>query len=101
MRRPHFSRDIFACMQFGNVFWKLLFFTSQNLWRDNSYIPNPGDIIFFDWDDEDGLNGQPDHVGIVEKVENGYVYTIEGNSGDRVVENAWCIGYYEILEYAA
>lgn len=75
------------------------FFTSQNLWQDNSYIPNPGDIIFFDWDDEDGLNGQPDHVGIVEKVENGYVYTIEGNSGDRVVENAWCIGYYEILGY--
>ena len=54
---------------------------------------------FFDWDDEDGLNGQPDHVGIVEKVENGYIYTIEGNSGDRVVENAWCIGYYEILGY--
>lgn len=42
---------------------------------------------------------QPDHAGIVEKVENGYVYTIEGNSGDRVVENAWCIGYYEILGY--
>lgn len=75
------------------------FFTSRDLWQDNTYVPNPGDIIFFDWDDEGGQNGEPNHVGIVEKVENGYVYTIEGNSGDRVSENAWAIGYYEILGY--
>lgn len=44
-------------------------------------------------------NGKSDHVGIVEKVENGTVYTIEGNSGDSCRENHYAIGYYEILEY--
>ena len=47
--------------------------------------PSAGQIIFFDWDNK-GLSGpqdgQSDHVGIVEKCENGIVYTIEGNSGD-------------------
>ena len=44
--------------------------------------PAPGMIIFFDWNDENGQDGLSDHTGIVEKVENGRVYTIEGNSGD-------------------
>ena len=39
------------------------------------YTPQMGDIIFFDWNQ----NGVIDHVGIVEKVEKGYVYSIEGN----------------------
>lgn len=45
-------------------------------WKDSTYTPQPGDLIFFNWD-----GGVLDHVGVVEKVENGYVYTIEGNSG--------------------
>lgn len=40
-----------------------------------------------------------EHVGIVEKVENGTVYTVEGNSGDSVRINSYPIGYYEILGY--
>ena len=36
----------------------------------------PGDIIFFDFNG----NGQPDHVGIVERVVGNSVYTIEGNT---------------------
>lgn len=35
----------------------------------------PGDVILFDW----GGDGSPDHVGIVESNEGGYVATIEGN----------------------
>ena len=73
-------------------------FQSHGLWQDNSYEPRPGDIIFFDWDDG-GQDGQSDHVGIVEKVENGCVYTIEGNSGDSVRQNSYPIGYYEIYGY--
>lgn len=34
-----------------------------------------------------------DHVGIVEKVENGTVYTIEGNSGDTCKQHNYTIGY--------
>jgi len=58
----------------------------------------PGDLIFFDWDDG-GQDGSSDHVGIVEKVENGRVYTVEGNSGDSVRQNSYPVGYYEIYGY--
>jgi len=73
-------------------------FQERGLWQDNSYEPRPGDIIFFDWDDG-GQDGSSDHVGIVEKVENGRVYTIEGNSGDSCRQNSYPIGYYEIYGY--
>ena len=46
-----------------------------------------------------GQDGSSDHVGIVEKVENGRVYTVEGNSGDSVRQNSYPIGYYEIYGY--
>ena len=49
----------------------------------------------------DGLDGSGDHTEIVEKVENGRVYTIEGNSSDACQENSYTIGYYEILGYGA
>lgn len=62
------------------------------------YEPRPGDIIFFDWDDG-GQDSSSDHVGIVEKVENGRIYTIEGNSGDSCRQNSYPIGYYEIYGY--
>jgi len=76
-------------------------FKERNQWQDNTYTPNPGDIIFFDWDypDEGGQDGIPNHVGIVEKVENGIVYTIEGNSGDSCRQKNYPVGYYEIYGY--
>ena len=73
-------------------------FIERGLWADNNYVPQPGDIIFFDWDN-DGVEGERDHVGIVEKVEYGYVYTIEGNIGDACVRRAYPIGWYEIDGY--
>lgn len=74
-------------------------FKERGLWQDNSYEPRPGDIIFFDWDDENGQDGLSDHTGIVEKVENGRVYTIEGNSGDSVRQRDYPLGYYEVLGF--
>ena len=41
-------------------------------------MPKSGNIIFFDWDHD----GTSDHVG----VENNIVYTIEGNSGDKIAK---------------
>lgn len=73
-------------------------FQQHGQWQDNTYTPNPGDIIFFDWA-SDGQDGNADHVGIVEKVENGTVYTIEGNSSDSCRQRSYSIGYYEILGY--
>lgn len=78
-------------------------FKDRGQWMDNSAEPAPGMIIFFDWDNSGGSSGpqdgEADHVGIVEKVENGTVYTVEGNSGDSVRCNSYPVGYYEILGY--
>jgi len=64
-------------------------------WQDRSYTPAPGDIIFFDW----GSDGGVDHVGIVERAENGYVYTVEGNSGDACRQKSYQIGSSVIYGY--
>ena len=70
-------------------------FIQRGQWADRNYVPQPGDIIFFDWEGD----GSRDHVGIVEKSENGYVYTIEGNSGDRCAQRSYPVGWYQIKGY--
>ena len=76
-------------------------FRERGQWAGNDIQPIPGMIIFFDWDDPDegGQDGLSDHVGIVVKVENGSVYTIEGNSGNSCRQRGYTLGYYEILGY--
>lgn len=72
----------------------------EGLWQDGNYEPRPGDLIFFDWDDGDeGQNGVADHVGIVEKVEDGIVYTVEGNSSNACRQRQYAKGHYEIFGY--
>lgn len=73
-------------------------FKARGQWAENTAEPSPGMIIFFDWD-HGGLDGEADHVGIVERVEDGRVYTVEGNSGDQVRQNSYPVGYYEIYGY--
>ena len=73
-------------------------FRQKNQWLPGSATPSPGNIIFFDWA-YDGLDGKGDHTGIVEKVENGIVYTIEGNSSDQVSRRQYSVGNREILGY--
>ena len=46
-----------------------------------NYTPNPGDIIFFAWDSNPDLV-ELWHTGIVESVNNGRIFTVEGNTGD-------------------
>ena len=74
-------------------------FKDRGQWIGNSFEPSLGMIIFFDWDDEDGQDGKADHVGIVEKVENGRVYTIEGNTSDSCRQRSYPVGNYQILGY--
>ena len=70
-------------------------FKGNGQWKDRSYEPSAGDIIFFDWEG----NGETDHVGIVEKCENGVVYTVEGNSGDTCRQNQYTVGSSSIYGY--
>ena len=66
------------------------------LWKDKNHTAQAGDIIFFDWEND----GHSDHVGIVEKVENGTVYTIEGNSsGDTCRQCEYAVNNGVILGY--
>ena len=44
-------------------------------------------------------DGEADHVGIVQKVENGIIYTVEGNSGNLCRVNLYSVGQYEIMGY--
>lgn len=61
-------------------------------------VQRHGDIIFFDWADK--RDGKADHVGIVEKCENGTVYTIEGNTrGDICKQKEYAINSSDILGY--
>lgn len=57
-------------------------FKKLGCWVENdTHVPSPGDIMFYDWDDDGkGDNkGEVDHVGIVEKVSGGTITVIEGN----------------------
>lgn len=56
-------------------------------WTENdAYVPNPGDIIMYDWQDN-GVGddtGVADHVGLVCSVDGTKITVIEGNRNDAV-----------------
>lgn len=59
----------------------------MGIWvEDDSYVPEPGDIPLYDWQDSGkGDNtGTPDHIGIAEKVVGNMMTVIEGNYHDAV-----------------
>lgn len=66
------------------------------------YVPQPGDLIFFDY----GADGTSNHVGLVESVTEASesaeakVHTIEGNSGDRVQRVTYNLSDQRIMGYA-
>jgi len=55
--------------------------------------PKPGDQIFF------GKTDDEEHTGIVEKVENGKVYTIEGNASNQVKRCSYSLSSSYIVGY--
>ena len=87
--------------KFSGCEWGVDWFKQHDQWAGRNITPTPGMIIFFDWEDEEGggLDGGADHVGIVERVENGRVYTIEGNTTDSCREQSYPIDYFGILGY--
>ncbi|WP_155361037.1 CHAP domain-containing protein, partial [Acrocarpospora macrocephala] len=73
--------------------------TTHGTWhtRASGYTPQPGDALVFDWDQ----NGVIDHVGIVKSASGSTVYTIEGNSGDRIKENSYSRTNIDIVGYSS
>lgn len=71
-------------------------------WIENeNRIPNPGDIIFYDWEDNGtGDNmGYSDHVGIVEKVSGNTITVIEGNYNNSVARRTITVNAKGIRGY--
>lgn len=71
--------------------------------RDD-YRPSPGDIIMYYW--KDGANytttdctANPNHVGIVEKVEGNTITVLEGNKGEAVARRTISINGRYIRGY--
>lgn len=71
-------------------------FVSQGRWHYGTAKIAPGAVVFFDWSGTRKI-GNIDHVGVVERVSGGKIYTIEGNKDDkcvRVVRDAtYIVGY--------
>ena len=88
--------DSGAYPKFSGCVFGMQWFQQRGLWLDGSAEPVPGMLIFFDWANQDGV---PDHVGIVEKVEDGTVYTVEGNSRDMCRQKQYALGSGVILGY--
>lgn len=62
-------------------------FQAMGRWvEDDAYVPLPGDLIFYDWEDKgQGDNrGYSDHVGIVASCDGKNILVIEGNKGNAV-----------------
>ncbi len=84
-------------------------FRELGRWVENdAYVPEPGDYIFYDWDDtgRGDDTGWPEHVGIVASVSGNAVRIIEGNKGDAVsyrdiTVNARYIRGYGVPDYAS
>ena len=68
---------------------------SYGQWRDSGTTPIPGDYVFFDWDG----GSDPDHVGAVLCVKDGFLYTIEGNSGGKVAVQRYPLSDKRIVGY--
>ena len=86
------SIPIFSLCTDGEKWYK-----EHSKWKNKSYIPQTGDIIFFDWNGD----GHVQHIGIVEKVENDKVYTIEGNSKDEVRNKNYSLTNKSIYGYGS
>lgn len=70
--------------------------------ENDSRTPAPGDILFYDWDDNGkGDNqGSSDHVGIIEKVSGGKITVIEGNYSNSVKRRTLAVDGKYIRGYA-
>lgn len=69
--------------------------------EDDNYIPSPGDVIMYDWQDNgDGDNkGMPDHVGIVISVTGKKFVVREGNKNNSIGNRDMKVGGKYIRGY--
>lgn len=83
---PHFS-SVSGILDWGN--------------RNNRFSTTAkvGDLIIFKGTDKNGK--KVSHTGVVTKVENGRVYTTEGNTTDRVADRSYALNDSRITGYVS
>ncbi len=70
---------------------------SLGAWRDRSYTPKKGDLIYLDFD----FTGDCDHVGIVTDCSGGIITAVEGNREESVKEHYYTVNAPEIAGFGA
>lgn len=77
-------------------------FKSKGIWiEDGTIVPQPGDIILYNWDDSTQPNdGYSDHIGFVESVSGNQITCIEGNKNEAVARRTIPVGWGFIRGYA-
>lgn len=97
LRMAEVSEDI--CPNFASCGVGIEWAKKNNAWKPASsdYTPNPADLIIFDWK----ADGKQDHVGFVEEIKGGCVYTIEGNTSNKVATRGYDLNDPEIMGYIA
>lgn len=74
----------------------------KGIWVENdAFVPRPGDCIIYDWEDtgKGDNKGDPDHIGMVEKVEGQTITIIEGNYRDSVKRRKFAVNSRYIRGY--
>ena len=95
------GKTILPCAADVDNLWTAIGSDKQYIHSDTApYNITPGDLIFFNWDGDSDL----EHVGVVLFTDTDWVYTIEGNSGDRVALRRYdlkdpCIHGYGVLNW--
>lgn len=69
--------------------------------EEDTAIPQPGDLIYYDWDQEtsEEATGWSDHVGIVVGVKWPMIKVIEGNKDDSVSYRIIPVGHKSVRGY--
>lgn len=74
----------------------LPYFVNNGRWADSSYRDmTAGDVVFFDWNGD----GRSDHVGFVVGKDATKLYTVEGNTGDKVAVRNYALNSSSIMGY--
>lgn len=66
----------------------------------DGYVPQPGDLVMYDWQAQQGeCTGAPDHVGMVLEVNGKTIKVIEGNYDNMVKVREICVEYVKVRGY--
>lgn len=88
-----------ACPIFASCGAGIQWAKENKCWKpaDSAYKPLPADLVIFDWK----ADGKQDHIGIVVEADDGALYTIEGNTSNKVAERIYDLKDKEIMGYIA